>query len=345
MAMTYDSLLAYINGLHEDGTLSDTDFNKIILYILANGNTENSPRDLIQVRRGNRLNLPHLAQGELGWCMDDEELYIGSTLNNVLISKTRQIIVTAYGVRGDYDGTSGTDNTAALQAIIDDLTGDENVTILFPKGTYRITGKITVNKPNITTQGEDAVIMYDFNNSNNHLFFVTHTSNITFDNIIINADASLPRRDAAAYIMIDASDYVTVKNCTMINCQCANVWCINNSGYGKIIDNTFKDSKADGIHLTEGSHHYYVGHNHILNPGDDGISNVWYGDVPNPPHDNLIANNIITGTITVGSGITCWQSHRICAFNNVIDGKYHGMVLTKYPGEYDRWRTEGRRAE
>ena len=86
MAISYTSLTAYINGLYADGTLSDADYNQIILYILANGNLENSPRDLIQMRRGNYANLPNLAQGEPGFCLDTEELYVGGQNGNVRVS-------------------------------------------------------------------------------------------------------------------------------------------------------------------------------------------------------------------------------------------------------------------
>lgn len=81
--ITYDTLIAYIDGLHAKGELTDKDYNEIILYILANGNLENSPRDLIQIMRGNQNNLPALAQGEFGFCLDTEKLYIGGLNGNV----------------------------------------------------------------------------------------------------------------------------------------------------------------------------------------------------------------------------------------------------------------------
>lgn len=82
MAISYDSLIAYVNGLHADGTLSDADFNQIILYILANGNLANSPRDLIQLRRGNLASLPNLAPGEMGYCLDTKQMFVGGLNGN-----------------------------------------------------------------------------------------------------------------------------------------------------------------------------------------------------------------------------------------------------------------------
>jgi hypothetical protein len=86
MALTYDSLTAFINGLNTDGGLTAADYNQIILYILANGDLANSPRDLMQIRRGNLADLPTLAQGELALCLDTEEVFVGGSSANIKVS-------------------------------------------------------------------------------------------------------------------------------------------------------------------------------------------------------------------------------------------------------------------
>lgn len=105
MGITYESLVAYINGLHADGTMTDADFNQTILYILANGNLANSPRDLIQMRRGNVANLPALAQGEPAFCLDTEDFYVGGTGGNVKITKTSKLanVLTVEKTGGDFN--------------------------------------------------------------------------------------------------------------------------------------------------------------------------------------------------------------------------------------------------
>lgn len=37
MTITYDSLIAYINSLNTDGTISNADLNSIVQYILNGG--------------------------------------------------------------------------------------------------------------------------------------------------------------------------------------------------------------------------------------------------------------------------------------------------------------------
>jgi hypothetical protein len=40
MTINYDSLVAYINSLNSDGTLTKADLNRIIQYILSGGLTD-----------------------------------------------------------------------------------------------------------------------------------------------------------------------------------------------------------------------------------------------------------------------------------------------------------------
>ena len=42
--------------------------------------------DTIKIRRGLKVNLPTLEEGELGFCTDTGELYIGTSEGNVLLS-------------------------------------------------------------------------------------------------------------------------------------------------------------------------------------------------------------------------------------------------------------------
>lgn len=110
--ITYETLTAYIEGLHAKGELTDKDYSDIVMYIMRNGDLASSPRDLIQLYRGNRADLPTLAQGEPAFCMDTGEFFIGNINSNTLINGLRGKRVIAIG-----DGFTHAYNPAVENAL------------------------------------------------------------------------------------------------------------------------------------------------------------------------------------------------------------------------------------
>ena len=83
MALTKAELDAYIQALYDDdGHLSSEDYQLVINFILSNGEPETNPRDLIQIRRGDKEDLPELAQGEMGYCLDTKQFFVGGLSGN-----------------------------------------------------------------------------------------------------------------------------------------------------------------------------------------------------------------------------------------------------------------------
>lgn len=185
MNLNYDTLISYIDGLHADGTLSDEDYNKIILFILGNGNLENSPRDLIQVRRGNYANLPNLAQGELGYCLDTKELFIGGINGNDKVSKN-PIYVNVKDFHAVGDGVA--DDTIPIQNAINSLS-QTGGTVFIPAGTYRLTTFLQIKNYSITVQGEGKSSLLLCNSASNAINIgdvVTPTFRCSVNNIGIS---------------------------------------------------------------------------------------------------------------------------------------------------------------
>lgn len=92
------------------------------------------------------------------------------------------INVLDYGAVGDWNGTSGTDNTAAIQAAIDKAnTYTDGATVYFPPGNYRVTGTINLFADRSGLLGDGAIVtLTDHNTDNFVLFNVTHSATPVF---------------------------------------------------------------------------------------------------------------------------------------------------------------------
>ena len=108
MALDKTVLDAYIQGLYDDdGNLSSEDYQLILNFIIANGQPELDTRDLIQIRRGNGIDLPSLTQGELAFTLDNEDLYVGGLAGNKKLTGIfdvdgkSNIVVVAGAIRQD----------------------------------------------------------------------------------------------------------------------------------------------------------------------------------------------------------------------------------------------------
>lgn len=172
MSINYDTLVAYINGLNASGGLTDADYNQIILYILANGNLENSPRDLIQIRRGNVANLPVFAQGEPGLCLDTEDFYIGGANGNIKFANESnimrkvgggmQIVITNPPAPLAAATVDADDNSAAIQACADYLSANGGGILAIPVGTFKFATTLNLHPKTILTGcgRKTSVLMY-----------------------------------------------------------------------------------------------------------------------------------------------------------------------------------------
>lgn len=132
---------SYIQGLYDDdGNLSPEDYQKIINFITANGEPELNTRDLIQIRRGNEGDLPVLAQGEIGYTLDSEELFIGGLGGNVKVAKKDEVVnVKEYGATGD----GVTDDTTAIGTALT-LANSTKRMLYFPSGEYIVTSNMII---------------------------------------------------------------------------------------------------------------------------------------------------------------------------------------------------------
>jgi polygalacturonase len=114
-------------------------------------------RDIL-FRRGLKANLPTLKDGEPAYATDTGELYIGTKNGNKLVKGKGGVYINVkdYDVKGD----GVTNDTVAMQKLIDDVSAAGGGTLFCPKGTYVIFPLYM--KPNVVIKGEgiDITVFY-----------------------------------------------------------------------------------------------------------------------------------------------------------------------------------------
>jgi hypothetical protein len=308
MAMDYNSLKAYIDGLYADGTLSLQDYNKIIMYILANGDLEKNPRDLIQIRRGNVENLPTLAQGELAVTLDEEKIYVGGLNGNIGMPTKKDMLLTAsmYGATGD-----GSDSTVRLQTALDSAQGS---LLYIGDGLYTLSDTLIVKdntqlllSPNAVLKqasgiNKPLIVNEMFNNGN------TRNKNISIVGGVWDfntAENPLTTTVNSCAIIMHKVDGVTVRDIKVLNTSKYAVLIANATGIS--VDNVSFNTISDGVHL-QGPISTAVINNVKGTTGDDMVS-LTIGDygqyeLSRGDFDNIVISNIFPTNCLAGIKIT-----------------------------------------
>jgi parallel beta-helix repeat protein len=107
---------------------------------------------------------------------------------------------------------------------------------------------------------------------------------------------------------------------------------------GRVVDNTVSGTRADGIHLTDGSRGIVVSGNTVHDVGDDMIAVVSYLVDGVLCADIVIANNNVYRQ-TSGRGITAVGGQNVTIRRNAISGTYGAGVLVVSDGSYETYGT------
>lgn len=175
-----NKLFDLINALTVDGNFSQADAQHLINYLITQGDMEGSPRDMMQVRRGFKADLPSLVQGEVGYCFDTKELYIGGINGNELLNTLEYVSIIRHGGVGNgvFDNTDAFTSANAVNG---------NVTV--SDGDYFI--------------GED-IVLGNLSFINTGAIVVPDGVTVTVDNIFCEADV----------VCIKGSGTVVINSCS-----------------------------------------------------------------------------------------------------------------------------------
>lgn len=185
------------------------------------------------------------------------------------------------------------DSTSLLQSMFDALRPGDTLT-LAPQ-TYRHSGVLTIRVPGVTIIGNGATL-YATNDSTSAVKILA--DNVTLTGITLGAAQTGPRYYAPEqHKLVIMADHVTVTDVVINGSAGAGIY-VDGSGYFELNDVRVIRSRADGIHMTNGSHDGVVNNPYTEWTGDDGVAVVSY--LP----DTAISRNITINSPTVNG--TLW---------------------------------------
>lgn len=202
------------------------------------------------------------------------------------------------------------DSTSLLQSMFDALRPGDTLT-LAPQ-TYQHSGVLTIRVPGVTIIGNGATL-YATNDNTSSVQILA--DNVTLKDITLGAALTGPRYYAPQHHkLVIMADHVTVTNVVINGSAGAGIY-VDGSGYFELNDVRVIRSRADGIHMTNGSHDGVVNNPYTEWTGDDGVAVVSYLPDAAISRNITINNPTVNGTVW-GRGISVVGGQNI-TYNNI----------------------------
>ncbi|MGH8611665.1 MAG: LamG-like jellyroll fold domain-containing protein [Gammaproteobacteria bacterium] len=218
---------------------------------------------------------------------------------------TSSLSITSYGATGN----DTTDDTTAINNTIN-AAKSQGKSVFVPAGTF-YHKEFTLDGVSMTGAGNTTSILYAPDARNNTVN--VRGNGVTVSNLQLKSVATVRTPEDVHLYIIGATNF-TIDN---IIVDGSNSSLIHNQGgaFGKIINNTVRNSLADSIHNTGGAHDIIIANNTVRNGTDDLIAMVSYGQ---PAVRNfLVQDNDISGN-SGGRGISSVSSSDITIQGNKI---------------------------
>ncbi|TDK87461.1 right-handed parallel beta-helix repeat-containing protein [Mycolicibacterium mucogenicum] len=218
------------------------------------------------------------------------------------VSETVTVPVLATPITGD--------STAVLQDVFSNLNPGSTLT-LAPKTFYH-SGVLKITVAGLTINGNGSTLQATNDATSAVEILADHVS---VSNMTFGANQTGPRYTALEqHKLVIGGNYDSVSTVTINGSAGAGVF-VNGAGWFNLSGVTVKNSRADGIHMTNGAHDGTVTNAVINNAGDDGIAVVSY--IPDGAIcRNITVNNPIVNGTTWGRGVSVVGGQNI-TYNNV----------------------------
>lgn len=228
--------------------------------------------------------------------------------------------VTDFGAAGD--GVK--DDTAAIQATIDQAIKLGGGKVYFPKGVYLLKDSLFVRGDHITLEGAGWEAELRMMAHPQRVITLENAKNCIVRNLQVSLGATGVERndqDEGIYVTGVSDDFL-IEN---ILGNSKGIMVRGETSQGIIRSNTIHDTLADGIHITNGASSLEILNNTLTNTGDDAIAVVSYEANQKLVHNikiigNQIKNSKARGIAHVGGNdVTIWR--------NTIEGTSSSGIL------------------
>jgi parallel beta helix pectate lyase-like protein len=200
--------------------------------------------------------------------------------------------------------------------------------------TYQHAGVLKLRVSGVHIQGNGATLQAT-NDATSAVQIVA--DNVSVTNLNLAAPLTGNRYSTLdQHKLVVQADGVTVSGVTITGSAAAGVFVYGASNF--TLDRvTVRNTRADGIHITNGSNNGQVNNPTTEWTGDDGVAVVSYGGDALPCHDIVINSPTVTGT-TWGRGISAVGGHNI-SYRNIAVSQSNaaGVYIASEGNPYYTW--------
>lgn len=223
------------------------------------------------------------------------------------------ISVTAYGAVGNGKKDSLASFNKAIKA-----ARNQGKTLYVPSGNFLLSGVLNVTGVQIVGAGAERSILTSTNPESGSINLKGKGPSLQN---LTHVYANTGKRDGAdsknSVTVLGASDF-SILNIRIVGAGTAGILVRDEAADGIISGNLIKNTKADGIHLTDGSQRIKVENNTVKQTGDDAIAVVSYRKDPGVTSDIVIRTNTV-GYSSKARGISVVGGSEVTIEKNKIN--------------------------
>lgn len=227
---------------------------------------------------------------------------------------------------------SAADETASLQALFDELKPGDSVT-LEPR-LYQHSGVVAVKVPNVTVIGNGATLAATNDQTSS---FQILADGVAVSGLNLTAPLQGPRYSAnEQHKLLVHADDVTLHDITINGSASGGVF-IYDSHRFHLDGITVLHTRADGVHMTDGSSDGEVSNVYTEGTGDDGVAVVSYSPQFKPEFDgrcrNIVIRNVVVNGTTWGRGVSVVGGENVRYENVNVTGTSGAGIYVSSEGD------------